>query len=201
MSEKDTTSGPSNPESEGATKEGPPNTSRRWFLVQLGILLNAAVGIAVAIPVIGYLFGPVKRSGYRSWISLGSANTFPTGETRLAEFSNPSKQPWDGMTAKTACWVRHSDEDKFQVFAINCAHLGCPVRWFAQSQLFLCPCHGGAYYADGSKAAGPPLRGLFEYPHKVVNGELMIDAGQIPTLATEASLYPISGKDSKPCIG
>jgi hypothetical protein len=33
----------------------------------------------------------------------------------------------------TASWVRHIVGDQFQVFAINCAHLGCPVRWFAQS--------------------------------------------------------------------
>ena len=53
--------------------------------------------------------------------------------------------------------------DTFQVFAINCAHLGCPVRWFPQSGLFMCPCHGGVYYQDGARASGPPERGLFEY--------------------------------------
>jgi hypothetical protein len=36
----------------------------------------------------------------------------------------------------TACWVRRIAGDQFQVFAINCAHLGCPVRWFAQSGLY-----------------------------------------------------------------
>jgi nitrite reductase/ring-hydroxylating ferredoxin subunit len=71
--------------------------------------------------------------------------------------------PWDGDTADIACWVRNVDGKTFQVFAINCAHLGCPVRWFPQSGLFLCPCHGGAYYQDGSRASGPPERGLFEY--------------------------------------
>ena len=48
----------------------------------------------------------------------------------------------------------------FQVFAINCAHLGCPVRWFPQSRLFMCPCHGGAYYEDGSRASGSAGAGL-----------------------------------------
>jgi menaquinol-cytochrome c reductase iron-sulfur subunit len=60
--------------------------------------------------------------------------------------------------------------EKFQVFAINCAHLGCPVRWFPQSGLFMCPCHGGVYYSDGSRASGPPERGLFEYRYKVEQG-------------------------------
>jgi Rieske Fe-S protein len=71
--------------------------------------------------------------------------------------------------------------DKFQVFAINCAHLGCPVRWFPQSGLFMCPCHGGAYYSDGARASGPPERGLFEYPFKIVGGKLHIQAGEMPT--------------------
>ncbi len=44
---------------------------------------------------------------------------------------------------------------KFLVFAVNCAHLGCPVAWFPQSGLFMCPCHGGVYYANGERASGP----------------------------------------------
>jgi menaquinol-cytochrome c reductase iron-sulfur subunit len=76
------------------------------------------------------------------------------------------------------------------VFAVNCAHLGCPVRWFSESQLFMCPCHGGAYYADGSRASGPPERGLFTYEIKIENGRLLIDAGQMPTLSNRASASP-----------
>jgi menaquinol-cytochrome c reductase iron-sulfur subunit len=87
------------------------------------------------------------------------------------------------------------------VFAINCAHLGCPVRWFEESKLFMCPCHGGAYYQDGSRASGPPERGLFEYTYKVVNNALSIDVHGLPTLATEARLrnplIQIQGADGK----
>jgi Rieske Fe-S protein len=77
--------------------------------------------------------------------------------------------------------VRHTDDGAFQVFAINCAHLGCPVRWFPQSRLFMCPCHGGAYYEDGARASGPPERGLFEYTFKILDGKLQIQAGELPT--------------------
>jgi quinol---cytochrome c reductase iron-sulfur subunit, bacillus type len=44
------------------------------------------------------------------------------------------------------------------------------------------------YYQDGSRASGPPPRGLFEYPHKVDGGKLMIETGQLPTLSTGAKL-------------
>ena len=86
--------------------------------------------------------------------------------------------------------MRHAEDGNFQVFAINCAHLGCPVRWFEQSKLFLCPCHGGAYYIDGSRASGPPERGLFEHKHRIERGSLLILTGQLPTLSTEACNGP-----------
>jgi Rieske Fe-S protein len=50
----------------------------------------------------------------------------------------------------------------------------------------MCPCHGGVYYEDGSRASGPPPRGLFEYDYKVENGHLWIKGGQMPTLADPA---------------
>jgi Rieske Fe-S protein len=118
---------------------------------------------------------------YLAWVPLGSVDRFPEGETRLATFRNPMVMPTDGKTVDTACWVRRVSADSFQVFAVNCAHLGCPVRWFPQSGLFMCPCHGGAYYRDGARASGPPERGLFVYPSRVQNGILSIRAGELPT--------------------
>lgn len=177
--------------------------SRRWLLLKVGAFFNAMVGIAVAVPVVKYLLSPVKSDdAYKSWISLGAADSFPVGETRLAKFTNPVSRAWDGETDRVACWVRRIAATEFQVFAINCAHLGCPVRWFPKSQLFMCPCHGGAYYADGSRASGPPERGLFTYDTKIVEGNLQINAGQMPTLANTAKLVQIqNARGGSPCAG
>ncbi len=126
--------------------------SRRGFLMKLGILFNGFAAMVLAVPVVGFLLSSVTRgcaSAYLSWVPLGPVSDFPEGETRLATFRNPYVMPTDGKTVDTACWVRRIAGDQFQVFAINCAHLGCPVRWFQQSGLFMCPCHGGAYYRDG----------------------------------------------------
>ena len=178
-----------------ATAELPPanpesaHHSRRAFLFKLSLLLNGAVGAALAVPLVGYILGPAWRNGgtIGAWVPLGAVDSFPVGETRFAQFRSPTARPDDGDTAKVACWVRRVSDQKFQVFAINCAHLGCPVRWFAQSHLFLCPCHGGAYYEDGSRASGPPERGLFEYNYQISGNQLIIHAGDMPTLATQAS--------------
>ena len=185
------------------TPVDPLTVSRRWFLLKAAALFNAVVGVAVAVPVVKYLLSPVKSDdAYKSWVSLGSVDTFPVGETRLAKFTNPVSRTWDGETDRVACWVRRISEREFQVFAINCAHLGCPVRWFPQSGLFMCPCHGGAYYADGSRASGPPERGLFTYGTKIVDGALQIDAGQMPTLSNTATLVQIeNAQGGSPCAG
>ena len=163
--------------------------TRRVFLFKLAVGLNAVVGAVLAVPLIGYLLGPAskKKSDVGSWIGIGAVSDFPVGQTRLAEFRSPVAVFDDGETAKVSCWVRRVSEQTFQVFAINCAHLGCPVRWFSESKLFLCPCHGGAYYEDGSRASGPPERGLFEYAYKIAGNSLVIHAGNMPTLATQAS--------------
>src|ERR1700726_666307 len=166
--------------------------SRRGFLMKLGILFNGFAAIVLALPVARFLFSSIIRgrgNGYLSWVRLGDLSNFPEGETRMATFRNPLVMPTDGKTVDTACWVRRIAGDQFQVFAINCAHLGCPVRWFPQSGLFMCPCHGGAYYRDGSRASGPPERGLFEYPYKVENGVLTIQAGELFTPGSSAGLF------------
>ncbi len=160
------------------------NMSRRTLLAKLGLIFNGIVGAALVVPIVRFLLSPVireKKVGYDSWLSLGELEEFPAGQTRLATYRNPVVNSWDGETGDIACWVRNVDGQSFQVFAINCAHLGCPVRWFAQSSLFLCPCHGGAYYQDGSRASGPPERGLFQYLYKIEDGKLFIKAGEMPT--------------------
>jgi len=147
---------------------------------------GALAGVLVAVPFVGYLLGPLRRRPV-AWVNLGALARFPIGETRLATFDNPLGQAWDGVTARTGVFVRHegrSDDgrDRLLVFAVNCAHLGCPVEWFPQSGLFLCPCHGGVYYANGERASGPPPRGLYHCEWRVRGGRLEVRAPHYPTL-------------------
>ncbi len=165
-------------------KGNTPEPSRRDWLFTIGIALNVVAGVALAVPLIGYVFSSwIERKDPRAWISLGHLENYPENSTRLATYRNPFTRPWDGQTADIPCWVRRVAGNQFQVFAINCAHLGCPVRWFPESGLFMCPCHGGAYYEDGSRAAGPPPRGLFQYDYKVDTGQLWVKGGEMPTLS------------------
>jgi Rieske Fe-S protein len=168
--------------------ERPPG--RRTFLQRLWLWTTVGVGALAAVvlgaPLIGFLLGALRKNK-EEWIPLGPIDQFPEGETRLIHFTNKIRQPWDGQIAKTGAFVRYEglDADKkpqFLVLAVNCAHLGCPVSWFPQSGLFMCPCHGGVYYASGERASGPPPRGLFQYVWEVEDGELYVRAPHYPTL-------------------
>jgi len=167
---------------------------RRRFFQWLTYGLGAVAGVAAGVPFVGYLLG--ARKAPVEWVPLGPVTDFALNQTRLVNFDNPIRQPWDGMVARTGVYVRYEGEDKkqadqttrhkFLVLAVNCAHLGCPVSWFQESGLFMCPCHGGAYYASGERASGPPPRGLFRCVYRVtqVRGvdHLEIQAPHFPTL-------------------
>jgi Rieske Fe-S protein len=160
-----------------------------WLMYGLGTIAAAAVGL----PFVGYLLGAKKAPV--DWFPLGLVEDFPLNQTRRVTFTSPIRQPWDGMVANTGVYVRFEGRDdktnpslgyRFLIFAANCAHLGCPVEWFQESGLFLCPCHGGAYYANGERASGPPPRGLFRCVYRVrrVRGlnVLEVQAPHYPTL-------------------
>jgi menaquinol-cytochrome c reductase iron-sulfur subunit len=177
----------------------PNDITRRALLTKLAIFFNGLIALVLAVPIVRYLLSPIareKKGAYDAWVPLGSLAEFPSGQTRLATYRNPVVNPWDGDTADIACWVRNVDGQNFQVFAINCAHLGCPVRWFPQSGLFMCPCHGGVYYQDGSRASGPPERGLFEYHYKIDAGKLLIKAGEMPTPGQASNIV----REIRPCV-
>jgi Rieske Fe-S protein len=171
-----------------------PLPGRRSFFRWLTYGLGAVAAAAVSIPFLGYLFGP--RKAPVMWHTLGPVTDFPQNQTRRVAFDNPIRQPWDGMVAHTEVYVRYEGRDeaeadeaksfRFLVLAVNCAHLGCPVEWFQESGLFLCPCHGGVYYANGDRASGPPPRGLYRVVYRVTradNGfQLEIQAPHFPTL-------------------
>jgi menaquinol-cytochrome c reductase iron-sulfur subunit len=158
----------------------PPTPERRRFLSRLSIGLSAAIAAVMGVPVVGFLISPLTRRTPRVWRPVGRVDGFKVGETVNVAFEDASPLPWAGVTARTAAWLRRDDESHFTAYSVHCTHLGCPVRWVADAQLFLCPCHGGVYYADGTVSAGPPPRSLPQYPVRVSNGQVEIQTSPIP---------------------
>jgi Rieske Fe-S protein len=173
-----------NPLSESMPSPAAPLPARRRFFQWLTYGVGAVAAGLAGVPVIGYLLGVRRQEP--SWVPLGAVKDFPPAETRVVSFDNPLRQAWDGIVARTSLFVRYEgldgEEDRFLVLAVNCAHLGCPVTWFPQSGLFMCPCHGGVYYASGERASGPPPRGLYRCAWRVRNGILEVKSPHLPTL-------------------
>jgi menaquinol-cytochrome c reductase iron-sulfur subunit len=153
---------------------------RRQFLQRLIIGIGALGTAAVGLPLIGYLIAPLIQKIPRAWRAVGPADNFAVGKTVLVAFEDASPVPWSGATARTGSWLRRTGQTEFIAFSIDCTHLGCPVRWEPEAELFMCPCHGGVYYKNGDVAAGPPPLPLRRYPVRIRGKEVEIQAGPIP---------------------
>jgi len=162
----------------------PACVSRRNFFAKLCIGLSGLCALILGVPFIGFIVAPLFRKTTGEWISLGKTGEFETGKTVSVTFLDQSPLAWAGITAKNAAWLRKVSESEFIAFSVNCTHLGCPVRWLASAELFMCPCHGGVYYKDGTVAAGPPPHPLIRYEVRVSNDEVQIKSAPIPITTT-----------------
>jgi len=145
--------------------------TRRKFLSRLSLGLSGLAAAVVSVPIIAYLLSPLLRPAPQVWRDVGTVDSFRVGATVEVAIEEPSPLPWAGQTALTAVWLRRAGAREFIAFAVNCTHLGCPVNWRAEAQLFLCPCHGGVYYADGTVAGGPPPHRLLRYDVRIADGD------------------------------
>jgi len=152
---------------------------RRRFLAQLTMGAAAVVAGLLGVPFAGFVFAPGRRLG-RQWRPVGDVAAFAVGRTVKVNYLDPAPLPWAGFAAETAAWLRREGDSQFVAFTIYCTHTGCPVRWEDGADLFMCPCHGGAFYRDGTVAAGPPPIPLTRYPVRVRDGVVEIETAPIP---------------------
>ena len=154
--------------------------TRRRFLSRLSMGLAAAGAALAGVPVVGFLLSPLFRKSPEIWRAVGRVDGFEVGKTVAVIFQNADPLPWAGVSANTAAWLRRETEAEFIAFSIHCTHLGCPVTWLPDAELFMCPCHGGVYTKDGSVAAGPPPKPLTRHPVRVRNGSVEILTTPLP---------------------
>jgi hypothetical protein len=64
----------------------------------------------------------------------------------------------------------NDEYSQFVAVSTRCMHLGCPVRYVAASERFICPCHGGVYDFQGAVSGGPPVRPLDRFYTRVRGG-------------------------------
>jgi menaquinol-cytochrome c reductase iron-sulfur subunit len=153
---------------------------RRSFLCKGVGGLAGLAGLAALIPGLGFFFAPFAQKKEEKWEPVGKVDDFKTGTTTEVSFEDPSPLPWAGVVAKSAAWLRRDPDGNFVAFSVNCTHLGCPVDWEADAELFMCPCHGGVYTKDGEVAGGPPPRALTRYQVRTAGENVEIRTAELP---------------------
>jgi quinol---cytochrome c reductase iron-sulfur subunit, bacillus type len=150
---------------------------------------GAVAVLTFALPALGFAVGSAvfERPPVR-WEAVGSPDDFPN-DTYLPRVI--TTVPGIGEVGKTTVYVRawnpdidppkdsgipYADErgGDFVALSTRCMHLGCPVRFVAASERFICPCHGGVYDFTGKVDGGPPVRPLDRFYVRVRNGQLEI---------------------------
>jgi Rieske Fe-S protein len=155
--------------------------SRRRFMTGTAHTAGAIAAAAVTLPALGFAIGPVFDRAADSWQPIGSVSHFtPVDYTPTVITIGPGI----GEAGLSLAYVRRHNpaidgpvKDRYDhVIAISsrCVHVGCPVRWVAASESFICPCHGGVYDVVGRRIGGPPPRPLDRFYTLIRRGQVFI---------------------------
>jgi menaquinol-cytochrome c reductase iron-sulfur subunit len=159
---------------------------RNLFLTGITLGFGGIASIVLGIPLVGYLATPLFKQQKEVWRDVGAETEFPLGHTKEVRYKLPTSpyQGWAGSTAEAGAWLQHRDDDTWVCYSIYCTHLGCPIHWIqfdsSGEGLFLCPCHGSAFYENGSVAAGPAAKPLVEIPVKIQGGRVWVKSAGVP---------------------
>ncbi|GAC1479830.1 MAG: menaquinol-cytochrome c reductase iron-sulfur subunit [Candidatus Dormibacteria bacterium] len=147
--------------------------SRRQFGILGTQLSGAIVGLALGIPIVGFLLSPLFRRQPYVERMVGDIANVPEGEPTKFEVAFP-QNAWPVPEVKAAVYVVKVN-GKTKVLSNVCSHMECPVRWETELRQFLCPCHGGLYDITGQNVGGPPPKPLPEYVHRLDGTTLYIE--------------------------
>src|SRR6202790_831614 len=84
-----------------ASPEAKSYSTRRDFLLQIGLVLNAIAGFMIGIPIVGFFLSSLIKNKSRIWFSLGPVSNFQEGAMRLTVYENPYRRDADGQTARS----------------------------------------------------------------------------------------------------
>jgi Rieske Fe-S protein len=110
--------------------------------------------------------------------TITAIDTLPLGEWKLFPIASAEDEI---PPPKRSVWVlREGDKaSEFRVLSASCTHAGCQVAWKSARKLFVCPCHGGTFEADGNCKSGPPQRALAAVDYQVKEGQLLVRSDDV----------------------
>src|SRR5688572_6439328 len=124
--------------------------TRRRFMTGTAHIAGAVAMSAIALPAIGFALGPIFEEKEVEWQPVGAPDAF-SDEEYVPKVITETEGI--GIIGQTTVYMRRrngeldtEEEDEYNQFiaiSTRCMHLGCPVRYVAASERFICPCHGG----------------------------------------------------------
>lgn len=172
--------------------------TRRRFMTGTAHSAGAIAAAAFTLPVLGFAIGPVFDREATRWQDVGPLSQFTD-----SAYTNVviSLEAGVGEAGKSIAYVRrHNPEldgpvkdryDRVVAISSRCVHVGCPVRWVAAAQTFVCPCHGGVYNFLGQRVGGPPPRPLDRFYTLIRGGRVLIG----PRFSLNSELRRFSPRD------
>ncbi len=139
---------------------------------------------------------PIERRTAVQWLMRGFLSLWGLGAAALgAAFLKapaPERRPEEGLvrcgslsslSVSDARFVPHGTSPLFvvrtsptEVAAVSavCTHLRCIIKWSQDTRRFVCPCHAGAFDANGNVLFGPPKKALRQLPAEVRADEIVV---------------------------
>jgi menaquinol-cytochrome c reductase iron-sulfur subunit len=174
--------------------------TRRRFMSAVVHSSGAVAAAAFTLPALGFAIGPIFSREPFNWQPIGTPSDFTetTYVTKVIQIVQGVGEVGDSIA-----YVRTRDpaidtepEDQYNhwvALSSRCMHLGCPVRFVAAAERFICPCHGGVYDFRGMVAGGPPVRPLDRFYTRLNKSTGLIEIG--PRYSVNSELHRFSPRD------
>jgi len=174
--------------------------NRRRFMTATVHGAGALAAAAFTLPALGFALGPIFAREPFSWQPIGTPADF-TEDTYVIKVIEIVQGI--GEAGKSIAYVRQRDpqidtehEDQYNhwiALSSRCMHLGCPVRYVAAAERFICPCHGGVYDFRGMVVGGPPVRPLDRFYTRLNQTTGLVELG--PRYSVNSELRRFSPRD------
>lgn len=153
----------------------PDQINRRGFLSITTFSIGGLISLMMGIPAIAYILGPSFSNNNRhSWTRIGPIRKVELGTPTFFKISLKRETGWLVEEEKIGIYVLSDNGRDIIAMSNICTHLGCRVRWIADKEIFLSPCHNGVFDRYGKVISGPPPRPLDRYEVKVEDDQLLI---------------------------
>ncbi|HTX46419.1 MAG TPA: ubiquinol-cytochrome c reductase iron-sulfur subunit [Solirubrobacteraceae bacterium] len=174
--------------------------NRRRFMTATVHGAGAVAATAFTLPALGFALGPIFSRLPWSWQAIGKPSDFVETTYVIKVITIVEGI---GEAGKSIAYVRTRDpaidtepEDQYNhwiALSSRCMHLGCPVRFVAAAERFICPCHGGVYDFRGMVAGGPPVRPLDRFYTRMNKTTGLVELG--PRYSVNSELQRFSPRD------